>query len=346
MEHRDETAYPQSSAFSPQQPRTPRRVIVDTDPGVDDALALILALQSPELQVEAITTVSGNVHVDVATRNALTVLGLFPPERRPQVAKGADRPLARPLYTAEHFHGDDGLGGVSHLRLPDGLPRYRPASEALTPCDAVSCLLNLIRRFPGEITLVALGPLTNVAHALHRDATLMQQLAGLVIMGGAVTVPGNVTPVAEFNIYVDPEAAHTVFTSGLPLTLIGLDVTERVRLTAEMIEQRVRPLDTPLSQFLVDCTAQALRFDSRQERPPGMALHDPLAVGAIIDPSIVHTVALPIRIETKGELTAGMTVADRRLLPPECKAPANANVALDADSARFLELFFERIHKP
>ncbi len=343
MEHRDATADPQSSAFSPQHPRTSRRVIVDTDPGVDDALALILALQSPELQVEAITTVSGNVHVDVATRNALTVLGLFPPERRPQVAKGTDRPLGRSLYTAMHVHGDDGLGGVSNLCLPDGLPRYRPASEALTPCDAVSCLLDLIRRFPGEITLVALGPLTNVARALQRDATLMQQLAGLVIMGGAVTVPGNVTPVAEFNIYVDPEAAHTVFTSGLPLTLIGLDVTERVRLTAETIEQRLRPLDTPLSRFLVDCTAQVLQFNSRVERPPGMALHDPLAVGAVIDPSIVRTVVLPVRIETKGELTTGMTVADRRPLPPECKAPANANVALDVDGDRFLELFLGRI---
>jgi inosine-uridine nucleoside N-ribohydrolase len=343
MEHRDETAYTQSSALSPRPSPTPRRVIIDTDPGVDDALALILALQSPELRVEAITTVSGNVHVDLATRNALTVLGLFPPARRPPVARGADGPLARPLYTAAHVHGDDGLGGVTGLRGPDGQARYRPASEALVPEDAVSCVLDCIRRFPGELTLIALGPLTNVACALQRDASLMHQLGGLVIMGGAVTVPGNVTAVAEFNIYVDPKAAQIVFASGLPLTLIGLDVTERVRLTAEMLERRVHPLDTQLSRFLVDCTAQTLQFSARLERPPGMAMHDPLAVGAVIDPSIVRTVALPVQIETKGDLTAGMTVADRRPWRPEFKAPANADVALDLDGARFLDLFLGRI---
>lgn len=205
----------------------PRRVIIDTDPGIDDALALILALQSPELCVDAITTVSGNVHVDLATQNALTVLGLFPLERRPLVAKGADRPLARPLSTAVHVHGDDGLGGLSRLRTAAGHRRYPPASTALSPLDAVTCLLDRIRQAPGELTLVALGPLTNLAHALRRDASVVRHLAGVVIMGGAVTVPGNVTPVAEFNVYVDPEAAQEVFSAALPLTLIGLDVDRK-----------------------------------------------------------------------------------------------------------------------
>lgn len=318
---------------------SPRHVIIDTDPGVDDALALILALQSPELRVDAITTVSGNVHVEIATRNALTVLGLFPPERRPRVAKGADRPLARPLYTAAHVHGDDGLGGVSALRLPDGQPHYPPANAALAACHAVDCLLDLIRRFPGELTLIALGPLTNVALALQRDEAVMRQLADVVIMGGAVTVPGNITPVAEFNIYVDPEAAQIVMTSGLPLTLIGLDVTERVRLTAEILDQQVCPLGTWLSRFLLDCTAQTIQFSTRVERPPGMAMHDPLAVGAVIDPTLVRTTPLPLQVETTGERTAGMTVADRRPLRPEFKAAANVKVALDVDGSRFLERF-------
>jgi ribokinase len=262
----------------------PRHVIIDTDPGVDDALALILALQSPEICVDAITTVSGNVHVDLATHNALTVLGLFPPQRRPPVAKGASQPLNRALLTAAHVHGDDGLGGISHLRTAAGQLRYAPASASLTSGDAVTCLLDCIRRAPGELTLIALGPLTNVAQALQRDASLVRQLAGVVIMGGAVTVPGNITPVAEFNIYVDPEAAQIVFASGLPTTLIGLDVTERVRLRAETLGQHVRPGSSALGQFVAECTAQTMQFSAREEWQVGMAMHDPLAVGAVVDP--------------------------------------------------------------
>jgi inosine-uridine nucleoside N-ribohydrolase len=321
-------------------------VIIDTDPGVDDALALILALQSPELYVEAITTVSGNVDVDLATHNALTVLGLFPPERRPPVAKGADRPLARSSEMAAHVHGDDGLGGVSRLRAAAGQPRYPPASPALWPGDAVTCWLDLIRRSPGELTLIALGPLTNLAHALRRDMQVVRQLAGVVIMGGAVTVPGNVTPVAEFNIYVDPEAAQVVFSSGLRITLIGLDVTERVQLTAEMIEQHIYPMGSHRSQFVVDCTAQTIQFSTRVERPPGMAMHDPLAVGALIDPAIVHTVPLAVQVETKGEFTTGMLVADRRALRLDHKTPAHVNVALEVEATRFLEMFLNRLRTP
>jgi inosine-uridine nucleoside N-ribohydrolase len=320
-----------------------RRVIIDTDPGVDDALALILALQSPELCVEAITTVSGNVDVELATQNALTVLGLFPPERRPPVAKGADRPLVRSSDTAAHVHGDDGLGGISRLRTAAGESRYPPADTSLEPHDAVTCLLDCIRRSPGELTLIALGPLTNLAHALRRDVHVVRQLAGVVMMGGAVTVPGNVTPVAEFNIYVDPEAAQVVFASGLPITLIGLDVTERVRLTAEMIDRCVRPMGSPLGRFVAECTAQTMQFSAREERQPGMAMHDPLAVGALIDPAFLRTVPLSVQVETKGELTTGMLVADRRALRLDRKAPANVNVALEVEAARFLEMFLQRL---
>jgi inosine-uridine nucleoside N-ribohydrolase len=320
-----------------------RHVIIDTDPGVDDALALILALQSPELRVDAVTTVSGNVDIDLATQNALTVLGLFPPARRPPVAKGADRPLTRSLYTAAHVHGDDGLGGLSCLRTAEGQSRYPPASASLAAYDAVTCLLDCIRRSPGELTLIALGPLTNLAHAWRRDANLVRQLQGVVIMGGAVSVPGNVTPVAEFNIYVDPEAAQVVFSSGLPITLIGLDVTERVRLTAEMIDQHIGPTGSPLSEFVVGCTAQTIQFSTRVERPAGMAMHDPLAVGALVDPSIVRTVPLSVRVETKGEFTTGMLVADRRPRRPDLMAPANVRVALEVEGARFLETFLNRL---
>ncbi|MBI3325222.1 MAG: nucleoside hydrolase, partial [Nitrospinae bacterium] len=151
---------------------------------------------------------------------------------------------------------------------------------------------------------------------------------------------------AEFNIFVDPEAAQLVFTSGLPLALIGLDVTERVRLTAQMIDRQVRPIGTQLSQFIVDCTAQTIQFSERAERPAGMAMHDPLAVSVVIDPSLVHTVPLPVQVETQGKVTAGMTVADRRPLPPDLKAHPNVDVALEVDDARFLEMFLERIRTP
>jgi inosine-uridine nucleoside N-ribohydrolase len=206
-------------------------------------------------------------------------------------------------------------------------------------------LFDLVRRSPGELTLIALGPLTNLAHALRRDAQVVRQLAGVVIMGGAVTVPGNVTPVAEFNIYVDPEAAQIVFSSGLPITLIGLDVTEQVRLTAQMINQYVRPSDSPLSQFVAECTAQTIEFSTRVERSPGMAMHDPLAVGALIDPSLVRKVPMSVKVETQGELTTGMLVADRRALRPDRRAPANVNIALEVDAARFLELFLMRLRQ-
>jgi inosine-uridine nucleoside N-ribohydrolase len=324
----------------------PRHVIIDTDPGVDDALALILALQSPELCVDAITTVSGNVHVELATQNTLTVLGLFPPERRPPVARGAGQPLVRAFDTATSVHGDDGLGGVSCLRTAAGQPCYPAVGAAHASRDAVACLLDLIRRSPSELTLVALGPLTNLALAWRREAHTFRQLAEVVIMGGAVTVPGNVTPVAEFNIYVDPEAAQLVFASGVPITLIGLDVTERVRLTAEIIDQAVLPAGSPISQFVRDCTAQTIEFSSRVERPPGMAMHDPLAVGALIDPTLVHTVPLLVQVETKGELTTGMLVADRRSLLSDLKAPANVDVALEVDAGRFLEMFLHRLQTP
>ena len=324
----------------------PRHVIIDTDPGVDDALALILALQSPELCVDAITTVSGNVHVELATQNTLTVLGLFPPERRPPVARGADRPLVRSLDTAAPVHGDDGMGGVSRMHTAAGQLCYPAVSATYASRDAVACLLDLIRRSPGELTLVALGPLTNLALTLHRDAHTFRQLAEVMIMGGAVTVPGNVSPVAEFNIYVDPEAAQVVFASGVPITLIGLDVTERVRLTGAMMDQYVRPAGSPLSQFVMDCTAHTIEFSTRVKRPPGMAMHDPLAIGALIDPTIVHTAPLSVQVETKGELTTGMLVADRRPLHADLKAPANVHVALEVDAARFLQMFLHRLQTP
>ncbi|MFQ5801601.1 MAG: nucleoside hydrolase [Candidatus Methylomirabilales bacterium] len=318
-----------------------KRVIIDTDPGIDDALALFLALKSPELKVEAITTVAGNVPVEECTRNIFTILGLLNPEPRPVVARGAARPLQRELRTASEVHGSDGLGGLSRYRNVDGLPRYPEPSMRLTSVRAADLILELVGRYPGEITLITLGPLTNIAQALLRDRDQMRKVSEVVSMGGVFLVPGNTSATAEFNITTDPEAAQIVFASGLPLTLIPLDVTERVRLSGEALHTWVEPLADLPAQFLLDCTAQVIAFSEKWEGFAGITLHDPLTVGVVIDRRLVKTRSLYVQVETKGEITTGMTVADRR--PFRAEGRPNLEVALEVDVDRFLSLFMERL---
>src|ERR1700675_2715636 len=188
-------------------------ILIDTDPGIDDALAILLALGSPEVSVEAITTVAGNVEVDLATANVFRVLDVARPwdvarpVRRPPVARGAAAPLAGPLLTAPHVHGEDGLGNLGGLREPDGRLRYPEPSRILEMLDGADLILETSDRFAGRLVVVALGPLTNVALALRRNRGRLARAARIVVMGGAVAVPGNVTAAAEFNMHVDPEAA-------------------------------------------------------------------------------------------------------------------------------------------
>lgn len=318
-----------------------RRVIIDTDPGIDDALALFLALRSPELKVEAITTVAGNVPIERCTRNVFLLLELLNVEPRPLVARGAARPLERELYPALEVQGEDGLGGLSRYRKPDGLPRYPEPRESVAPIGAGDLILELVDRSPGEITLITLGPLTNIAQALLRDRESMAKVQRVVSMGGAVGVPGNISATAEFNIATDPEAARIVFGSGLPLTLIPLDVTERVRLSGDALRTWVEPLADPPAQFLLDSTAHLIAFSEKWEGFAGIFLHDPLAVGVVIDPDLVRTQPLYVQVETRGEITAGMTVADRR--PFRAAGRSNIEVALEVDADRFLSLFMERL---
>jgi len=318
-----------------------KRVIIDTDPGVDDALALFLALKSPELRVEAITTVAGNALVEDCTRNVFTILGLLKPEHPPVVARGAARPLHGELRTAPEVHGSDGLGGVSLLRNPDGSFRYPEPHITLAPVQAPDLILELTDRYPGEITLTTLGPLTNVAQALLRDRERMMRLREVISMGGAILVPGNTSAVAEFNISVDPEAAQIVFASDLPLTLIPLDVTERVRLSGEALRTWLEPLADPPAQFLLDATAALIEFSEKWEGFAGVILHDPLTVGVAIDRSLVKTRPMWVQVETKGEMTKGMTVADRR--PHRTHGKPNLHVALEVDAERFLSLLIERL---
>jgi len=322
-----------------------KRVIIDTDPGVDDALAILLALRSPELEVVAITTVCGNVPVEQGTQNLFRVLGLVKPPTGLLIGQGAARPLRQPLQTATHVHGSDGLGELDGFRNQDGSPRYpRPKLPRSLP-TAQEVWGQCLHRYPGELTLITLGPLTNLALALEADPTPLRQLRSVLSMGGAISVPGNVTPVAEFNIFVDPHAAQRVFQSGLPITLVPLDVTTKVALSRKEIQALAAGGSDPVLRFVADATGQALSYAERVEGAPLFHLHDPLAVAEVIDPSLVQTVSLHVEVETEDQATMGRTTADRQPLRGSQKAPTNIQAALTVDAALAVRLFKQRFSR-
>jgi len=320
-----------------------KRVIIDTDPGVDDALALLLAFGSPELHIEAITTVGGNVSLDQATKNAALLLDLFDPTPRPLLAKGTTLPLSKKTVNARSIHGSDGLGELNRFTNQDGTPRYRyPVVDQDFP-DAVEALLTLLRRYPDEITLITLGPLTNLAGALEKAETLVRTIKEVVIMGGALKVPGNITAAAEFNIFVDPPAAHRVFHSGLSITLVPLDVTEKVFLNTDDIQDLAHAMGEPLGGFLIDATAKAMEHVKRVRGTAAIHLHDPLAVAVAIKRSLVKTVPLHVSVETQRCITEGMTLADLRPMREDLKQAPNLQAALEVDIEGFLRFFKERL---
>jgi len=305
-----------------------QRVILDVDTGVDDALAIMLAVRSPELEVLGITTVSGNVPVARCTANTLLVLEVLDAPDIP-VVSGAATPLAGKAFTAGQVHGKDGLGNAT-AKYPT------PARQATQ--GAMEFLLEMIRRFPEELILVATGPLTNVATAIRQDRTTMGQLQSITIMGGAIRVPGNVGPTTEFNFAVDPEAAAVVFEAGLPITLVPLDVTEQVILTRQAME--TAPGAGKLQKFIREITGATIVFHREHEGVDGMFLHDPLAVGTVVDPSFVRTQAMAVAVERQGELTAGMAVVDLR---KRSQPTPTAMVCVEVEAARFLRMFAERV---
>ena len=311
----------------------PRPLLIDTDPGIDDALALLVALRAPGWRLEAVTTVAGNVPVDVATANVARMVGVASPVQPPVVARGAPAPLARPLVTATHFHGEDGLGGLA--------AEFPEAPVVRHPGDAADLLVRSARRWADELVVVTLGPLTNLAIALERDPDAVRRVGAVVSMGGSVGEGGNVTAAAEYNVFVDPEAAARVLGAGLPLTLVPLDVTHRVRWSAE----RIRRLDgaaDPVARCARALAGEALRRGG----PPGegdIALHDPLAVGVALDPTLVDAPWLPVAVETSGGLTRGVTVADRRRRAAPAVSRGGCRVALAVDADRFLRLYEESL---
>lgn len=308
-----------------------KHVIIDTDPGVDDALAMLLAFGSPEIRVEAITTVVGNVSLERANQNALKLLWFLGREDVP-VAAGADGPLFGESLDASEFHGKTGLGEAV---LPE-------PKSSLSTKSAVQIIIEKADELSGELTLLPIGPLTNIAASILADPGIVDKVAGLVIMGGAFGLTpygyGNATAVAEFNIWHDPEAAEIVFDSGIPITAIGLDVTTdpQNRLTKRNFEE-IDGLGTRRSRLVANlCRSFVDRFE-------GVNLHDPLAVAAVVDPSIVETKKCRVGVETVGRLTRGMTVVDRMHRRIVSGKEANVEVCVSVDSERFLEMFVDRV---
>ena len=305
-----------------------KKVVIDCDVGVDDALALILAFHSPELEVKAITGVNGNVPLNLVFQNIRKVLSLIKPQQKPHIARGADQPLRGQTVHAHSVHGQDGLGGAK-IQCKDGETWWQNY-----PHHASELILKMARQSPGEATLIAVGPLTNLALALKQDPLGMKKLKELVIMGGAVRTRGNTTLYAEFNIFSDPLAAQIVFESGLPITLVPLDVTHQVFLIPDWMEEQVKPLNTPFSNFLIEATGYDIethRFRNRES----IFLHDPLAVGVAIDPDFVRIERVPLQVETQEGEYYGKII--------EVKEGPVINVCLGVDAERFLELFVSRL---
>jgi inosine-uridine nucleoside N-ribohydrolase len=298
-------------------------IVIDCDPGHDDAIAILLALASPEVELRGITTVAGNQTLDKTARNALKVLELADRTDVP-VAAGADRPLVRALRTAANVHGESGLDGPD---LPE--PTTKPVEG-----EAADLLAEWLE--PG-VVLVPTGPLTNVALLLERHPEVRERLERIVWMGGAIA-EGNVTPAAEFNAFVDPEAAASVFGSGIPVTMIGLDVTHKALFDSGHAE-RLRGTGAAgravaeLADFFLEFHRQRYRFD-------GAPIHDAMAVAHVIDPTLVETLHCNVSIETASQFCDGRTVVDRWLVTD---GPKNAHVGVDVDAQRFLELLVERI---
>ena len=308
---------------------TPQAIIIDTDPGQDDAIALLLAAASPELDLLGVTTVAGNVPLALTTLNARKVLELAGRTDVP-VCAGADRPLDVPLVTAEHVHGDTGLNGVD---LPEPvLP--------LDPRHAVDFIVQTLReREPGTVTLCPLGPLTNIALALRQAPDIAPRIQRIVLMGGGFFEGGNVTPAAEFNFYVDPQAAHEVFTSGVPITMAPLDVTHEVLTTARRIDA-IRALPNRVGAVVAAWMEFFERYDEEKYGQDGGPLHDPCVIAWLLKPELFTGRDCNVRIETHSELTRGMSVIDWWGVTG---LPANAQVLRHADADGFFALLTERL---
>jgi len=306
-----------------------RPIIIDTDPGQDDAVAILLALASPELDVLGITTVAGNVPQPLVTTNALKLCELVGRTDVP-VFVGAHQPLVRELFTAEYVHGPTGIDGTD---LPD------PVTAARSK-DAVDFIIDTCLASGSDgITLCPVGPLTNIASAIAREPMIVPKIREIALMGGGFFEGGNTTPVAEFNIYVDPDAAALVFNSGAPITVFPLDVTHKALVLPDDLE-RLRAIDTPVAETVAGMLGYYERHDVEKYGIAGAPLHDPCVIAYLIDAELFTGKACRVDVETDSELTVGQTVVDWWGVTG---AESNAMVMSDIDRQGFMDLVIERI---
>ncbi len=321
---------------------TAKKIILDTDPGSDDALAMMLALNSPELDVRAITVVPGNVTASQGLENALRMVSVANRCDIP-VAAGAQHPLFQKLITAEFWHGKNGLADVE-------LPASKCKVDSRFGPDLI---IQLVHAAPHEITLVPVGPLTNIALAVEKDPSIVPLVKEVILMGGSIS-SGNVNAAAEANIYNDPEAAQIVFQAGWPLTMVGLDVGDKTLLSQKYLDQ-LGQTHGPVNDFIYSVTKYLINR-SAQFGWPGTPMYDPLAVGVAIDATLVKSPEMHVDVETRGEFTRGETVANRHgavernvlhgdhyVIEGVDKVAPNAKVCIDVDADRFLQLFVSRI---
>jgi purine nucleosidase len=333
----------------------PLRVVLDTDPGIDDSLTMLLALVSPEVELAAVGVTGGNCSLEDGVRNALSVLALGGRPDMP-VCAGVALPLIRPAFTAPETHGDRGLG---YARLPD---------SPVGPSDdhAVDRIIREIMAAPGEVTLIAVAPLTNVALAIRREPRIVQAVRQVIIMGGALRVDGNTTSLAEFNFFVDPHAAHIVLHSGMPITLLPWDITRDILLMQEHVDQ-LTSIDSPVSRFIAEATRFYMEFHLACFGYAGCSINDPAALALAFMPDLARTEPMYVSIEMNSELTIGKTVIgyvgdaqaapdvhdmlgfDDADWPPQWRrmtrrAP-NVQAVVEFDTPRFIALFVERMQK-
>jgi len=306
-----------------------RRFWIDTDTASDDAVAILMALRWPDIRVDGISVVAGNVPVEMGLKNARYTVELC--DAQAPVFAGAAAPLIREPYWAYFFHGPDGMGGMNY---PEAA---RPAEET----HAVQALIQAVRAAPGEITLVTLGPLTNIALALRIAPDLAEKIPMCYVMGGAAATLGNITPAAEYNIWFDPEAARAVFQSGLPVLMVGWELCRGDANLNQADQKFVRSIGTKFADFTLDCNRQAIETNQAWLGDPGLALPDPVTMAIALDPTICTKRERHfVDIETQGELTRGMTVVDQAgVLNKE----ANIEVCWAIDAGRWKEALYRTL---
>ncbi|MCX6078490.1 MAG: nucleoside hydrolase [Chloroflexi bacterium] len=305
-----------------------KRILIDTDPGIDDSLAILLALASPEVSLEGLSVVHGNCSVDQGVTNALSVLELANASHIP-VLRGCDLPLVQPSLLAPETHGNTGLG---YAKLP--------APQAMQAVGhAVDFLIEKILAAPGEYTLVAIGPLTNLAMAMRKEPKIIPAIKEIVSMGAAIRHQGNTTPLAEFNVYVDPHAAHIVYHSGVPLTLVPLDVTYQCILSPAGVN-RLLKLDSAIAHFIADMTRFYMEFHDEYQQISGCVINDPLALALTFAPELCDYEQHFVDVDIQGGVSMGKTFADFYKMTGK---PTNMRVALGVRGRDFIDLFLGRM---